>query len=218
LLSGSNLQSSRVQRVDRYRSTNIIGGRGGPSLSCKQPTRASDPSESDSRVATPTPEQINVRQRREAGLAGALDRAGAMASSRSGDALIPFTEALAWLYSLHQWHKIHFPGGEGALNALADTTEEGRTHQAVVWARGLETHQDRDVAHLLSYTFAGMGGPIGMVPIGGALVVTNWFWVEGPMLPPHRADPREDLYDRLVARRPLLDPLSAAQSFITALA
>lgn len=61
--------------------------------------------------------------------------------------LIPLAETLAWIYSLHEWHRkdlgdaIYFPRAEGS--------SDGKSLLAIVWARGAVAHELIDATHVV---------------------------------------------------------------------
>jgi hypothetical protein len=157
------------------------------------------------------------RQRGERGLDDTLDRLRIALQSTGRDPLIAFTESMAWLYYVREWHRNNLPD----LHPRSDASDEGKTFQAIIWARGLDTHGTRDVADLIvDLSSSGIlgAGVLGTFVLGSPGQV-RWTWVDRADLPPSTRDPHGcDLhYETFVAGRSILDPLIVAQAFIKGL-
>jgi hypothetical protein len=150
------------------------------------------------------------------GLDQALDRMRAAIQSQNDPVTIPFTEALMWLYMLHEWHKSHMGLGKNPekFAAVCSCSAEGKAFIAVIWARGLLTHAGGDVGGLTMRAMSQMLGPV--------LFGISWpflGWSETAALPKYQKNlPRnqlgETLYDVHVSGKPLIEPLEAAQAFV----
>ena len=165
-----------------------------------------------------------IRDRRELGLGLAIGRIDDAFRGRTNP-LIPFTEALWWLYSLHEWHVDHMPvrkrEREAAFTSLCDQSDEGKTFKAIMWARNHELHAHRDVTQLVVGPGSGMYGSTTYdgTMYGGNAATLVWHWARTADV---RRKPRSggvDLratyYEDWVSERPLMVPLRAAELFVS---
>jgi hypothetical protein len=166
-----------------------------------------------------------LRARHCHGLSLALRRTERLTREGGDDALIPFTEAVMWLYNLQLSHARRLgngneKAGSAPLYDIASLTDEGKTFLAVVWARGLTTHRDGDAGQLvIDFSTSSILG----VGITGAMVLDSggsvrYKWAEVDDLPNRRPGQHEEsLYGDLVAGAPLTEPLRSAESFVLSL-
>ncbi|MEV4627627.1 hypothetical protein AB0J90_15205 [Micromonospora sp. NPDC049523] len=151
----------------------------------------------------------------ELGLSEALDRLQhRIAEGTGSEHLIPFAEALQWVYSLHEYHRLTHPD---FFNQAA-AHPAGETLGAIVYARGLLTHRMADVTRLigsrpfrLDISRLGGGDTLG----GSGIQV---YWANLAALPaPGRPErhSRDVFYDRHLSGVPLLEPFGPVHDWLT---
>lgn len=126
--------------------------------------------------------------------------------------LVPFSESLHWLYSLHEWYRQR--DGKTQFFGSCGNDQAGRTLVAIVWARGAVTHGLVDVTKLV--TTSALPAPLPMVLSGGTVR-----WLRRGQLPPQNqvdksGHGRDSFYDTFVADEELLSPLDVAYQFLLA--
>jgi hypothetical protein len=155
----------------------------------------------------------------EQGLELALGRLGLGVQSREPfDYLIPFAEALAWIYSLHEWHRERLDRSSFFRQAQAST--DGEALLGIIWARGAVTHRLTNVTEIvMDLTRSGILGKAALIVLGSPGIPVLQ-WVEEANVPakvkPDRYN-RDMMYARHVAGQPLLPPLEVARSFLMSL-
>jgi hypothetical protein len=127
------------------------------------------------------------------------------ATDPSADPLISLSEALAWLYALHNHHV-----SQGTPELQQATSADAETERGLVYARGKLVHALLDVALLVTDP--------------GALVKANQSIIRPPThefrwasLRGRGGDPGEQEYKQHVEGQPVYPPLEAAARFMTGL-
>jgi hypothetical protein len=157
--------------------------------------------------------RIEPRQFGEDGLAQALNRLRLALTDGAGF-LIPLSEGLAWIYSLHELHESRF-GDSKAFRIQNSLTPEGQTLRAVVWARSFVAHELMAIVHL---DFASSGilgmGVLGRMVLGSAGGPPIWAEDSTLVSPTVPEDDRRLRYAELVAGRQVMDPLTTSQDYL----
>jgi hypothetical protein len=151
------------------------------------------------------------RQRAEQGLRDALDRLDSRVNGSSqDDPLIPFAEALNWLYSLEEFHNEHLKAnGVPDYYARRDRDPDGKVAAGVIYARGLVAHQLAAASELVA-VFPSVFPSVFPAP--------EWRWRLFSDLPaPGQKERhhRDDKYRNFVERQPVLQIVRAAERFLT---
>jgi hypothetical protein len=151
------------------------------------------------------------RQRAEEGLRAALDRLEEYINDpTAGDPLIPFAEALNWLYSLEEWHKEQLRAvGVPDYYTRRDNDPDGRVVAGVIYARGLVAHQLATAGRLAHGVFPSTFPSV----FPGGLA---WRWRPFSELPPPgkpETHGRDQKYRRYVEHEPVLTTMRATQRF-----
>jgi len=139
--------------------------------------------------------------------------------------LISLAEALAWLYSLEEFHKKRM--GKDAYRIQRDSATGGAAMAGLIFARGRFAHSLIAPAGLVmrSVPRPGVVRPMGRVsPRGGAVFigaplvnVPGFEWSPRSALPGRKTgekDGSDQHYARHVERRPVVEPISAAADFL----
>ncbi|MEU8253243.1 hypothetical protein AB0C06_03105 [Micromonospora inaquosa] len=151
----------------------------------------------------------------ELGLSEAVDRLEHRVADGTGrEHLIPFAEALQWVYSLHEYHRLT----RRDFFARAAADRAGETLRAMVYARGLLTHGMADVTRLTgSRPFR-----IGVSRLSGGDALDGpgieVFWADFAALPPGKPEKhgRDALYQKHLSSVPLLDPFGPVLDWLKA--
>jgi hypothetical protein len=155
----------------------------------------------DSRTADIEPE----RRLGEDGLAEALDRLDERALDRETyEHLIPFAEALSWVYALHEWHK-HSMHGQPFFDQMR-ATDDGKTVLAIAWVRARVQHYLDDVTKILTTGGSFIPMPIGTIDsqVGTAgRPELRWQTLQGLGNPTDRGH-RHEYYRDFVGGKPLV--------------
>jgi hypothetical protein len=146
-------------------------------------------------------------QRAEQGLREALDRLEhCIDSPGTGDPLIPFAEALNWIYSLEEWHRKKLEALGVNYYARRDGDPDGEILAGVIYARGLVAHHLASVGILADldryYDDYGAYG--------------DWVWRPFSDLPPPNwpeKHGRDDKYKRHVQHKRLRKTMRAGERF-----
>lgn len=151
------------------------------------------------------------RQHAEQGLREALDRLDSRINEPAlGDPLIPFAEALNWLYSLEEWHKKNLKAvGVADYYVRRDNNPDGKVAAGVIYARGLVAHQLAVVGKLVSVwpdTWPSAWPP------------EEWRWRPFLQLPQPGVKEkwgRDRKYEDYVENEPVLKIMRTAERFLT---
>lgn len=159
---------------------------------------------------------LSERWLAELGLSEAVDRLDRRIAEGTGNEhLIPFAEALQWVYSLHEYHRLTRPD----FFDRAAAHPAGETLRAMVFARGLLTHGLADVTRLTGsrpfrIRISRLGG--GDALDGDGIEV---YWADLAALPPPgkpEKHGRDALYDKYLSGVPLLEPFGPVRDWLKA--
>jgi hypothetical protein len=149
------------------------------------------------------------RERAEQGLHEALGRLeDCIDSPTAGDPLIPFAEALNWLYSLEEWHRKALKPLGVDYYLRRDGDPDGMIVAGVIYARGLVAHHLASVGTLADFDrYYDDYGAYG-----------DWVWRAFSDLPlPDSAEKhdRDDKYKRHIQHKRLRKTMRASERFLT---
>ena len=125
---------------------------------------------------------------------------------RGHEHLIPVLEALSWLYALDELEKRRLTGN--VHRHVCDGSDDGRVHRALIWARGKMHHNMLDLGVIRSAS-SDSGPSVRWV---GAHDLLRWAADRDTRPDLHS---RAEDFDRLVAGRPLEEPLRRARDFVS---
>ena len=122
--------------------------------------------------------------------------------------------ALHEIYDLWEiWHRSKWPDGRSTdrQNVYTDSTDEGRTTAALVWARGKSTHEAVEWGRLRSFGFG--TAPFGTSLFGGG---HDWVWASyrDNATDSGALRDRASWYEALVAGQQVLPPLETAARWL----
>ena len=157
----------------------------------------------------------------ERGLRLALDRLKERVQAQDPlGCLIPLAEALAWLYSLHEWNRDRL--GSWQFFSQAQGSADGQTLLGLIWARGAVAHRMTNVTRIvMDLTTSSILGAavVGRMRLGSA-GTPILHWIDEAAVPARQRPDRfgrDAMYGQHVGGQLLIPPLESAFSFLQGL-
>lgn len=128
------------------------------------------------------------------------------------DPMIPFAEALSWVYSLEEWHKRRLTEQGRDYFAIRAASPEGEVTAAVTYARSFVGHELARVGDVVNTGTLPARLPM---PVGGGPDELVWRHIPPQSKPDKHG--RDALYSKLLAGRNVQPSLRTALRFLESL-